>query len=250
MPAAKRERPEPYLMKAAIAMAGESLEEAVGIVKEACEVAVPAEVVESGGEGFQPATAQLDCIRNAYAFLCEYGKFQEVLALEPRCKIMYKAMGQDLTLNQYFLSCTVLMLATSGFDAAWSLFESHLQDTEYLHSELCKAAENLLVALRSYDEEQLAEAKKQRRILSLSPYVLRALDRLTSEGVEAPLPEQLTSAGPAAATEAPPLIIDNSLPPSEVKETEAGTNDANLNDELDALNIGGDDDDDDELDLT
>jgi Soluble NSF attachment protein, SNAP len=230
--------------------------------------------------------AQHHLVRDAYAheplisictLFASAGQFASALyAAGAVSKVLHAGGLATLTLARAYFTETILTLAMGDPVLANERFMNpHLQDNFYLKSRECAAAEDLIRAIRSRDEDALEEARTNRQhktaIANLPPALQAVVEGLRTSGVARlggtqPKPKSTTAAGGSNSnTAASSSTYDNDDTGPLTATTTTSLNDilnaktgyeghdgeevdvAALDDELDALDFG-DGDDDDELD--
>ncbi|KAJ6245716.1 gamma-soluble nsf attachment protein [Anaeramoeba flamelloides] len=166
----------------AYSIAGKMLEtidsgRALDCYKNAIELYELEEKEHFGTETYRRAVAM--CVKNK--------NFEDAIVMLDSCVKVFQKLNQPSSLHKAFLSYTIIYLTMDQFENAEKKNQKCLSiDQEYLRSNEFEAANGLLDAFESYDEEKLKEAKKHRALKYVDNQVGQ-LARKIELGSEIPL---------------------------------------------------------------
>ena len=139
------------------------------------------------------AVFSVDAFPAAVGFCVKTKQFAKALEfLEETVKIYIK-LNQTRRKYQCYLTGVVIHLARNDIVAARNAFSSHFDDTDYLKSRECEAAESLLTACENRDEEEIEKIVKGHVVNALNPPIAalaRSLTRRATPVAPNPVPQK------------------------------------------------------------
>ena len=116
------------------------------------------EILEDTGK----AILGVDTFRATLNFLVSKRKWKAALAFTERMVSLYKEIKQPSNVYKMYLSIVVLNLARNDYVAAKGELDKHFNDTGYLKSAECEAAEEILIAWKNCDDVAVEELLRKK----------------------------------------------------------------------------------------
>jgi len=125
-----------------------------------------------------------ETVQQIMAAFCQTGEYQSALYAAGAITAILEESGfSTISLSRAYVTETILQLALGDIVAADKTFmEVHLQNTQYLSSRECQLAEDLIRAIKDYDQEALQAAKTNRALASVDPAIRQVASTLQVSG--------------------------------------------------------------------
>uniref|UniRef100_A0A7S3V1A7 Gamma-soluble NSF attachment protein n=1 Tax=Aplanochytrium stocchinoi TaxID=215587 RepID=A0A7S3V1A7_9STRA len=120
----------------------------------------------------EKAAFVFDAFPACLGFCLRIGDYNRGIDMLNRMIKIYSGMNQKHRLHQCYLSLVIVHLKRNDAVAARNLFSENLNDTDYLRSSECEAAENVIRAWEARDEEAVNKSVKNHAINSLDRQVV------------------------------------------------------------------------------